>query len=66
MAYLFFQKRTYDGGPGSFGEGAPSGYTFDAEGPHGKWEGKSNSVKFTAADNQVRIKELKVSFAKVN
>ena len=53
-------------GPGSFGEGAPSGYTFDAEGPNGKWEGKSNSVKFTATDNQVRIKELKVSFAKVN
>ena len=51
-------------GPGSFGAGAPSGYSFDAEGPNGKWEGSSSSVKFTATDNQVRIKELKVSYAK--
>lgn len=50
-------------GPGSWGAGAPTGYTFDADGPNGKWEGSSSSVKFTATDNQVRVKELKVTYA---
>ena len=52
-------------GPGAWGTGAPEGYTFDAEGPNGKWEGTSATVSFTAV-KQVRIKEMKVSFAKAN
>ena len=52
-------------GPGAWGTGAPTGYTFDAEGPNGKWEGSSATVSFTA-EKQVRIKEMKVSFAKAN
>ncbi len=52
-------------GPGAWGTGAPEGYTFDAEGPNGKWEGTSATVSFTAV-KQVRIKEMKVSFAKVD
>ncbi len=49
-------------GPGCWGAGAPSGYTFDADGPTGTWTGSSSSVEFTATDNQVRIKELKVIY----
>ncbi len=49
-------------GPGSWGAGAPTGYTFDADGPTGTWTGSSSSVEFTATDNQVRIKELKVIY----
>lgn len=52
-------------GPGAWGEGAPTGYTFDAEGVNGKWEGSSASVSFTA-NKQVRIKGMTVSYAKVN
>ncbi len=52
-------------GPGAWGAGAPTGYTFDAEGVNGKWEGSSASVSFTAS-KQVRIKGMTVSYAKVN
>jgi len=47
-------------GPGSFGAGAPSGYSF--EGKNGVWTGSASSVAFTATDNQVRVMELKVSY----
>ena len=47
-------------GPGSWGEGAPSGYTFD--GTVGTWTGSASSVKFTATDNQVRIVNLVVTY----
>ena len=48
-------------GPGSFGAGAPSGYTFETEGPTGTWEGSGSSVQFTASDNQVRISSIVVT-----
>ena len=51
-------------GPGCWGAGAPSGYTFDANGKTGEWNGSEASVAFTATDNQVRITELKVTYAK--
>lgn len=47
-------------GPGCWGAGAPSGYTYS--GTNGTWVGESASVAFTATDNQVRIVELKVSY----
>ena len=47
-------------GPGCWGAGAPSGYTYS--GTTGTWVGESASVAFTATDNQVRIVELKVSY----
>ena len=49
-------------GPGCWGAGAPSGYTFETDGPKGVWEGSATSVTFSAADNQVRIKSLKVTY----
>ena len=49
-------------GPGSWGEGAPAGYTFDASGPTGTWTGSASSVSFTAKDNQVRIMEMVVTY----
>ena len=49
-------------GPGSFGSGAPSGYSYD--GNTGTWAGSAESVVFTATDNQVRVTELKVGYAK--
>ncbi len=48
-------------GPGSFGAGAPSGYSYDAD--KGTWTGSAESVAFTATDAQVRVIELKVSYA---
>ena len=45
-------------GPGCFGEGAPSGYTYS--GTIGTWEGSATSVDFTATDNQVRATKIKV------
>ncbi len=50
-------------GPGSFGTGAPEGYTFEDSGPTGTWTGSSTSVQFTAANNQVRITQIVVTFA---
>lgn len=47
-------------GPGSWGEGAPSGYTY--EGKVGTWTGSASSVSFTATGNQVRIIELVVKY----
>ena len=47
-------------GPGCWGAGAPSGYSYS--GDTGTWSGTAQSVSFTATDNQVRIKELKVYF----
>ena len=48
-------------GPGSFGTGAPEGYTF--EGKNGVWEGDAAEVAFTATDNQVRIATLTVTYS---
>lgn len=48
-------------GPGCWGAGAPAGYSYDDK--NGVWEGSSNSVAFTATDNQVRIVSLKVTYA---
>lgn len=45
-------------GPGCFGEGAPSGYTYS--GTIGTWEGSATSVNFAATDNQVRATKIKV------
>ena len=49
-------------GPGCWGTGAPEGYTFESDGPHGTWTGSASSVVFTAKDNQVRITELTVTY----
>lgn len=46
-------------GPGSFGTGAPTGYSY--EGTTGTWTGKASSVTFTATDNQVRATKIKVT-----
>ena len=51
-------------GPGCWGAGAPEGYTFEEDGPKGSWSGNEASVEFTATDNQVRIKELTIIYAK--
>ena len=51
-------------GPGCFGAGAPSGYSYS--GATGTWTGNETSVTFTATDNQVRIKELKVTYVANN
>lgn len=51
-------------GPGSWGAGAPEGYTFEASGKNGTWEGSASSVKFTASSNQVRIATLSVTYKK--
>ena len=48
-------------GPGSFGDGAPDGYTYDSSGPTGTWTGKEKSVSFTASDNQVRATSIVVT-----
>ena len=45
-------------GPGCFA--AQEGYTFEADGPTGTWDGNSNGVSFTAETNQVRITEIVV------
>lgn len=47
-------------GPGSFGE--LTGYTFEASGPTGTWEGDSASVTLTASSNQVRITKIVITF----
>lgn len=47
-------------GPGKWGEGAPSGYTY--EGTVGTWTGSETSVTFTAKDAQVRIRNLVVTY----
>ena len=50
-------------GPGCFGTGAPEGYTFEAEGPTGTWTGSATeSLSFTATDNQVRITAIEVTY----
>lgn len=49
-------------GPGCFGEGAPSGYTFESNGPTGTWTGSATSLIFTATDNQVRITQIVVTY----
>ena len=49
-------------GPGAFGAGAPTGYTFEASGPNGTWTGNSTSVEFTATDNQVRVTQIVVTY----
>lgn len=48
-------------GPGCFGDGAPSGYTYDDDGPTGTWTGSASSVVFTATDNQVRATSIVVT-----
>ena len=47
-------------GPGSFGTGAPSGYTVD--GTQGQWLGSAQSVDFTATGAQVRAEKLTVTY----
>lgn len=47
-------------GPGCFGSGAPSGYTYS--GTSGTWAGSASTVAFTATDNQVRITALTVTY----
>ena len=51
-------------GPGCWGQGAPEGYTFEANGKTGTWTGSASSVPFNATDNQVRIAELVVTYVK--
>lgn len=48
-------------GPGCFGAGAPTGYTFESAGKIGTWTGAADSVSFTATDNQVRITQIEVT-----
>ena len=47
-------------GPGCWGAGAPTNYTYD--GKAGTWTGEQQSVSFNATDNQVRIEELTVEY----
>lgn len=49
-------------GPGCWGAGAPEGYSYSDY--TGTWAGSQSSVSFTAIDNQVRIKSLKVTYEK--
>ena len=52
---------TSDYGPGKFGAGAPTGYTYS--GKVGTWTGNSDaSVNFTATAGQVRITQLVITF----
>lgn len=54
-------------GPGCFGSGAPSGYTYDTSGPTGTWQGSAtNSLSFTAVDNQVRITSFVITYISNN
>lgn len=46
-------------GPGCFN--AQEGYTFEADGKTGTWEGEATSVTFTAESNQVRVTEIVVT-----
>lgn len=48
-------------GPGCFGAGAPSGYTYETSGPTGTWTGSASSVSFTTTDNQVRATSIVVT-----
>lgn len=50
-------------GPGCFGSGAPSGYTYEADGPTGTWSGSAASVSFTTTDNQVRATSIVVTIS---
>lgn len=47
-------------GPGCFGTGAPTGYTYS--GKNGQWAGSASSVEFNAVDNQVRVVSLTVKY----
>ncbi len=47
-------------GPGGWGDGAPSGFSY--EGTAGTWTGSSSSVSFTAVSKQVRITALSVTY----
>ena len=47
-------------GPGAWGAGAPTGYSYS--GKVGTWTGEASSVSFVAKDNQVRIAELTVTY----
>ena len=47
-------------GPGCWGEGAPSGYSYEDK--VGTWTGEQQSVSFNAKENQVRIEELTVTY----
>lgn len=51
---------TTKAGPGCFGTGAPTGYTYS--GKNGQWAGSASSVEFTAVDNQVRVVSLTVKY----
>ena len=52
---------TSDYGPGKFGTGAPTGYSYSAK--VGTWEGESTaSVNFQAVDGQVRITKLVITY----
>ena len=46
-------------GPGCFN--AQEGYTFEAEGNTGTWEGSASSVSFTAESNQVRLSQVVIT-----
>ncbi len=46
-------------GPGCFN--AQEGYTFEAEGNTGTWEGSASSVSFTAESNQVRLSKVVIT-----
>ena len=50
---------TSKGGPGCFGAGAPSGYSYD--GDEGTWTGSAASVEFYTTDNQVRATSILVT-----
>ena len=50
-------------GPGCWGTGAPSGYTFETNGKTGTWTGSASSLSFKAVDNQVRITKLVITIA---
>ena len=51
---------TSSNGPGGWGDGAPSGFSY--EGTAGTWTGSSSSVSFTAVSKQVRITALSVTY----
>lgn len=47
-------------GPGCFA--AQTGYTYEASGKKGTWEGSATSVSFTAESNQVRATQIVVTY----
>ena len=58
IVFICAANGTTKWGPGCFA--AQEGYTYEADGPNGTWEGSANSVSFVAESNQVRPNQILV------